>query len=81
VGHSARTVAALGVLAALVVLPGEPRSAADHAPRPAPECTLIYGDASDPVARVAVIDPATGRVIEQASADEITAVIMSICPD
>jgi hypothetical protein len=40
----------------------------------------VLRDAPVP-ARGVVIDPETGRVIDETSADEITAVISSICPD
>ncbi|WP_089253943.1 hypothetical protein [Asanoa hainanensis] len=81
--HPGRTVAALGVLAALVVLPGEIPAA--HAPKPAPDCTVFLGNGpvagNESIAYRAVVDPETGAVLFEVPEDEVTAVIMAICPD
>ncbi|MEV0717653.1 hypothetical protein [Asanoa sp. NPDC050611] len=83
VGPPADEVAALGVMAALVVLPGEhPRPAA---PRPAPECTVFQanGPVDREAARAVVIDAATGRVLYRLPvSDEGSLVTFAmICPD
>ncbi|WP_090800430.1 hypothetical protein [Asanoa ishikariensis] len=75
--HPARAVAALGVLVALVVLPGEHPAA--PTPKPVSECTLFLGNGSGP--RIGVVDPETGAVTFRMPPDEVTAVIMEICPD
>jgi hypothetical protein len=81
--HPARTAAALGVLGALAVLPGE--IPAPHAPKPPPECTVILGngpvEGNESIAHRGVIDPATGAVIFQVPPGEDVAVIMAVCPD
>jgi D-alanyl-D-alanine carboxypeptidase len=78
-----KTVAALGVVAALAVLPGErPRPAA---PRPAPECTVFQaeGPIPDGAAAAVAIDAETGRVLYRlpTSDDGALVTFAMICPD
>ncbi|MEV4537184.1 hypothetical protein AB0J82_25735 [Asanoa sp. NPDC049518] len=81
--HPARTAAALGVLAALVVLPGE--IPAPHGSKPVPECTVLLGngpvEGNESIAHSAVIDPETGAVIFEVPPGEDFGVVLAVCPD
>ncbi|GIF72435.1 hypothetical protein [Asanoa siamensis] len=71
--HSTRAGAALAILGGLSLLAGEP--AATTTPRTT--CTVIHG--GEHIERAVVIDPATGRVLDElpVAADGIVV----ICPD